>query len=470
MQKKRLNRREFLRLASLSAAGAALAACCPAPEPTEKEVIVTQVVEKEWEQVVVTVVSAAPTTEPPPAEAVELLMWYQAENHEPEYSRRTAELEDLFDITLTWEILDRDAMTRKFPTTLMAGIGYPDIIEQNADDIAKFMKGTDDEIPFVTLNDHIDASPYVGNVLQSRYDRYTKDGRTYGCPHDVHPVLLLYHDAGWKEYGVDMETVETWDDYIAACEAVGADATMPDGRPLYAVMESEYSAGAATCRLQNGVWYTDANTEPMITDPGFKAAYETWIRMDPYRVDIDWGNQVAMFKEGQFLSQFVPDWLYGIHQQGTADDAAWVADSPMRLKYVPDGPVSGSWGGAAGSVVKLSPNVARSIEVLLYLYFEDGEGQLAQRFVDTGILPPVPSNWENPIYEDAVDYVGGQQAGKIFIEAAKVLPSYYENWKTPLVAAAWGEQASLWIAGDITLDEAIAVADENARAEIEKNQ
>ena len=468
MEKKRLNRREFLRLASVSGAALALSACCP--EPEKEQVVVTQVIEKEGEQVVVTVMSDAPTAEPPPAEKVELLMWYQAENHEPEYSRRTSELEEMFDITLTWEILDRDAMTRKFPTTLMAGVGFPDIIEQNADDIAKFMKGTDDEIPFVTLNDNIDASPYAGGVLQSRYDRYTKDGRTYGCPHDVHPVLLLYHDAGWKEYGVDMETVETWDDYIAACEAVGEDATMPDGRPRYAVMESSYSAGAATTRLQNGVWYTDANGEPMINTPGFKAAQETWIRMDPYRVDIDWGNQVAMVKEGQALSEFVPDWLYGIHKQGTADDAAFVADSPMRLKYAPDGPVAGSWGGAAGSVVKHSTNIARAIDVLLHLYFEDGKGELAQRFVDTGILPPVASNWENPIYEDAVDYVGGQQAGKIFIEAAKVLPSYSENWKTPLVSAAWGEQASLWIAGDITLDEAIAIADENARAEIEKNQ
>ena len=127
MEKKRLNRREFLQLASLSGAALVLSACCPT-EPT-------------------------PSAEAPPAEAVELLMWYQAENHEPEYSRRTSELEEMFDITLTWEILDRDAMTRKFPTTLMAGVGFPDIIEQNADDIAKFMKGTDDEIPFVTLND-----------------------------------------------------------------------------------------------------------------------------------------------------------------------------------------------------------------------------------------------------------------------------------------------------------------------------
>ena len=76
----------------------------------------------------------------------------------------------------------------------------------------------------------------------------------------------------------------------------------------------------------------------MIDTPGFKAAYETWIRMDPYRVDIDWGNQVAMLKEGQVLSEFVPDWLYGIHQQGTADDAAFVADSPYASQVRPGWP------------------------------------------------------------------------------------------------------------------------------------
>jgi len=63
--KKRVSRREFLRLGALTAAGAALASCCP-PEPTGKEVIVTKIVE--GEEVVVTVVS-----EPePPAGPVEM--------------------------------------------------------------------------------------------------------------------------------------------------------------------------------------------------------------------------------------------------------------------------------------------------------------------------------------------------------------------------------------------------------------
>jgi arabinosaccharide transport system substrate-binding protein len=474
MQQRKLNRRQFLNLSAGVTAASFLAGCAAA---TPETIIKTVEVEKQVEKVVEKTVEVEKKVEvekvvtatPPPAEKVTLLYWYQAENHKPEYERRTAELQDKFGINLTWEILDRDAMTKKFPTTLMAGTGFPDIIEQNADDINKFMKGTDAEIPFVALNDAIDGSPYKGKVLQSRFDRYTKDGNVYGCPHDVHPVLLLYHDAGWKEYGVDMETVKNWDDYIAACGKVGKGTTMKDGRPRYGVMESIYSAGAACLRLQNDVWYTGKDGEPMITAPGWKKAYETWIRMNDYRVDIDWGNQVAMVKEGQVLSEFVPDWLYGIHQQGTAADAAFVEKSPMRLKFVPDGPKCGSWGGASGSVVKQSKNIPLSTNLILYLYFEDGKGELAQRFKDIGILPPVPSNWENPVYNDAVPFVGGQQAGKLFIEAAKALPSYSENWKTVLVGDAWSEQAALWISGEATLDEAIAAADKNAKEQIAKN-
>ena len=43
----KLNRRDFLRMGTISVAGAALAGCCPAP--AEKEVVVTQLVEKEGE-------------------------------------------------------------------------------------------------------------------------------------------------------------------------------------------------------------------------------------------------------------------------------------------------------------------------------------------------------------------------------------------------------------------------------------
>ena len=77
----KLNRRDFLRMGTLSVAGAALAGCCPEPvtQTVEKEVVVTQIVEKQGEQVEVEVtkmVTVIPEIEPTAA-AEELTVYMQ---------------------------------------------------------------------------------------------------------------------------------------------------------------------------------------------------------------------------------------------------------------------------------------------------------------------------------------------------------------------------------------------------------
>jgi ABC-type sugar transport system substrate-binding protein len=77
----KLNRRDFLRIGTMSIAGAALASCCPEPvkEMVEKEVVVTQIVEKEGEQVeveVTKIVTVMPEVEPPAADE-ELTVYMQ---------------------------------------------------------------------------------------------------------------------------------------------------------------------------------------------------------------------------------------------------------------------------------------------------------------------------------------------------------------------------------------------------------
>ncbi|MCX7680621.1 MAG: ABC transporter substrate-binding protein [Anaerolineae bacterium] len=455
MEEKRLSRREFLRLSALAAAGAALAGCAPqtpAAKPTE-------------------VVSTAPPTEPTP-----FLFWFQAENHEPEYRTRVEELNEKFNIKFSYELMSRDAMTQKFPATLMAGSGFPDIIEQNADDIVKFLKGDDSVIPFVDLKPALKASPYADQVLMSRFDRYSKDGKFYGAPHDVHPVLMLYHERAWQEYGYDPSTFTTYEKFLQAAKGVAAKTNMemPDGRPLGVIMDCLSCTNLPARMMDLGIWWTDADGNPMLKTPEFREAASNWMLFRDYWMNIDWGNQVAMLKEGQVLTQFCPDWLYGIHFQGTANDKEWLANSPMRMAILPgmkeDAPRTTSWGGTSASVPKLSPIKELAVEVLLYLYFENGEGQLAKRFVDTGILPPVPGCWDDPVFHEPKEYLGGQIAGELFIEAAKRLPSYSEQWTTHLVTEAWGGQfASAW-AGEITLDEAIEAAYAQAVADIEKNK
>jgi len=456
MEKRRLSRREFLKVAGLASAGSVLAACGGQPTDTPAT-------------------EEAPSDAPVAAEPTTFLFWFQAENHEPEYSSRVDELNDKFNIDLTYEVMSRDAMTQKFPATLMAGSGFPDIIEQNADDVVGFLKGDDSIIPFVDLKPGLEASPYADQVLRTRFDRYSKDGRYYGAPHDVHPVVMLYNDRAWKEFGIDLATISTYEEFLDAAEVV-ADETnmeMSDGRPRAAIMDCLSCTNLPARMMDLGIWWTDASGDPILKDPKFKQAATDWMRFHDYHMDIDWGNQVAMVKEGQVLTEFCPDWLYGIHFQGTADDTEWLADSPMRMTSLPgmtvDSPRTTSWGGTSASVPKLSSISNLAVDVLMYLYFEDGDGQMGKRFVDTGILPPMKSAWDADVFHEAKDYLGGQVAGEIFIDAANRLPSYSESWTTQLVTSAWGSQfASAW-AGEITLDEAIDAAYEQAVADIEAN-
>ncbi|MBV7339261.1 twin-arginine translocation signal domain-containing protein [Chloroflexi bacterium TSY] len=439
-----ISRRQFLKVTGLIGLGAALTACAPAATPSSD--------------------GAAPSSE-----MTEVLMWYQAENHEPEYTGRKAEFEERFGISLTYEILGRDAMTKKLPTTLMAGSGFPDILEQNAGDIVGFMKGEDAQIPMLALNEFIDNSPYADAVLQSRWARYTKDGKIYGAPHDVHPIVMIYNDVLWQEFGVDVASLNSWDDLLAACQAVGPELGDQDGNQRFPIMDSLNASTLPTMMLQNGVWWTGEDGEPTLADPNFKVAVDNWMRFKDYRTDIDWGAHTAMLKSGQILMQPVPDWFYGIHKQAASEDPDFLADSPMRVRTVPDGPATGSWGGTACSVLKASPIAPEAVDIMLYIYFENGENQLDTRWLETGILPPVPAAWETDAYKEGDDYVGGQVSGEVFVEAAKALPPYFENWKTNLVVSAWNEQFSLAWEGEISVDEAIETADANAREQIEQN-
>jgi arabinosaccharide transport system substrate-binding protein len=456
MKENRLSRREFLRLAGLATAGLALAGCggaavTPAPK------------------------SDAPVDAVPAAGPTPILFWFEAENHEPEVVARVKELNEKFNIDFKFERLSGDAINTKFPATLMAGSGFPDIIEQNAGNIVKFMKGSDSVIPYADLKPALMASEYADEVLMSRFDRYTKDGKLYGAPHDVHPVLMLYNDRAWKEQGVDLSTVQTYDDYLTACKTVAdkTNLTMADGRPIGVIMDGLSSTNLPARMMDLGIWWTDQNGDPMLNRPEMKQAAENWMLFRDYRINIDWGNQIGMMKEGQAMTQFCPDWLYGIHLQGTADDAAWLADSPMRMMRLPgmkadSGRVT-SWGGTSGAVPKQAPTAAKAIEILLYFYFDNSEGQMGQRFVDTGILPPVTGSWDDKEFHTPVQYLGGQVAGELFIEASLDLPTYYEQWTTNIVTTAWGNHFGPAWSDEITLDQCLADAYEQAVADIKKN-
>ncbi|MBV7331317.1 ABC transporter substrate-binding protein [Chloroflexi bacterium TSY] len=443
--KNQISRREFLQVTALSGAGMLLAGC-PAPG------------------------SSGTSSSAAPSGPIPILMWYESEQHGREYSQRIDEMNEALGIDWTVERLSSDALKKKFTTTLMSGQGFPDIVENNNGFMVSFLKGEDSEIPIVALNPWLESSEYTDQVLPSRWDIMTKDGNRYGAPHDVHPIVLIYNKRGWDAVGVDPATWQSWDDYLAACEELGADAETDDGRPIFGIHEVLDGGQFRTRLLQNGIWWTTPEGEPNILEDGFSEAVQNFLRFAPYRSGVDWNNPTIALLEGTVLTQCVPDWFYGNYVNATRESETYADEPYLGARMVPEFPATGSWGGTSIAVVKQSPNVEKAVETLLYLYFDNSSDQLIERFdITGGILPPITTIWDHPHFQEESEMIPGIANGQLLIEAAGGLPGYSETWTTGLVSQAYGEQATLLWEGEIDVETALATADANARELIEQN-
>ena len=56
--------------------------------------------------------------------------------------------------------------------------------------------------------------------MASREALYTYDGTIYGIEHALTPVVLYYRADIWEGAGVDPQSFETWDDFIAGAKIV----------------------------------------------------------------------------------------------------------------------------------------------------------------------------------------------------------------------------------------------------------
>ena len=178
--------------------------------------------------------------------------WVFHQIHYDEYSARIPAFEAAnpgvkVDLRLISKIHD------KLLAAFLSGIGAPDITEVEISSVGRFFKGSREEIGLVDLTDRVEADGLMDEFVQARLAPWSLDGRVYGLPHDVHPVVLLYRHDAYEEAGIDPESIHTWDDFIVAGRKLARDDD-GDGRPdRYPLMLRAHKPGHFWLMLlQNG--------------------------------------------------------------------------------------------------------------------------------------------------------------------------------------------------------------------------
>ena len=215
MSKKRLTRRDFLRLGALTAAGTALAACCPA-EP--EEVVITQVVKEEGETIVVTeVVQQEVTTEAPAAEpvTVEFLAWLDPADKPAYEALRDTWNERSTDIEVQLTI-PADNFYAKLET-MVAGGAPPDLSQFQSWEWQPFA----DKAILIPLDDYIEqddhTAPFPDTPAMDKMTR--REGKRWIVPYEHPTMVMFYLKKPFDEAGIPYPTGDwTMEEFLDIAE------------------------------------------------------------------------------------------------------------------------------------------------------------------------------------------------------------------------------------------------------------
>lgn|SRR5699024_1518260 len=150
--------------------------------------------------------------------ATELTFWTFAGTHADFFSNAAERWNEEFPdnpIQLTAETYPFDQMHNNLLLALQSDSGAPDIADI---EIAKFPNYLQGEIQLEPLNEYID--PEIDNFVTERLDMYEKDGDYYGAPTHLGATVVYYNQEIMDEAGVDIDSIETWDDYVEAGKKV----------------------------------------------------------------------------------------------------------------------------------------------------------------------------------------------------------------------------------------------------------
>ena len=120
-------------------------------------------------------------------------------------------------LNITFTNMPYGEMHNKVTMAVQTGKGMPDLADIEISAFPNYLRGN---IAFLELNKYID--PYRQDIVKSRIDIYSRDGKNYGFPTHVGAMVMYYNTELLDKAGVDYTKIVTWDDFTAAARTYKA--------------------------------------------------------------------------------------------------------------------------------------------------------------------------------------------------------------------------------------------------------
>jgi len=354
---------------------------------------------------------------------------------------------------VTVEQFGRSNMKDKFKSRLLSGSGAPAVATMESVDAAAWV----DTGGLRDIGGWIEDAGVKDGFVSGKWGPLTKDGKTYALPWDIGPVGAFYRTDVASEHGLDLASVETWDQFIAEGEK------LPDGTALMNLPPNDYDGvWRMMFRQLGGLPFTDSGAVNIHSEASLrvarqmKAAHDAGVTSSVASWSSEWFNR---FGEGSIAALYGGAWMEGTLKAELGDTSGnWGVIKPPA--YESGGNRATNWGGS-NLVIADQVSDAKARRAWDYVRFTLANKEMQiKMYQNFGIFPAYKPAYESDAFDEGSEFLGGQAAGRMFAEIAPDIPSYVYTTDTPEITKAINAKFKQMIDGEISPKEAVEGAAE----------
>lgn len=444
---KRLSRRQFLKLAGVTAGATALAACGAAGQAPAGGEAPAEGGEAQ---------PGAPSTE-----EFTMTFWGFATNRNRWYGALAERYkEEHPNVSLDIQEISYDEMHNKVATALVAGTGAPDIADIEISRFGQYVKG--ERVGFVAVNDLLGADR--DNLYESSaLSPWSWEGKHYGIGNELNACLLFYRHDLLSEAGIEVP-IETWEDFAAK----GTQYVEATGKKWVSLSPTGgWDYWWIIAQAFNGFFDDQGN-------PSFDN--EGGVRTMQMLADWRWVDDIVVMRAegdafygqmsaGEFATALGAPWFQGFMKDNAAD-----LEGKWEMQLLPtfadgSGARSGSYGGTGTCITEQSQHQDTAWDFIRYCNLTN-DGVLLG-FEMQNLFPTWRPAWEDERLQFEDPYFNNQKPAAFITEAAPHMPPLHNSPWWPEVTDAFSRLVMTPVLSEETktpVEEAMAAA----RAEIDQ--
>lgn len=340
-----------------------------------------------------------------------------------EYLQQQAEAFKLMHpkVDFVFEEMGIEQVYSKMTTSLQSGVGLPDVVSLEGEQMAKFGGKFTDK--FVDLGDVVVDEDF----LPVKVAEVTVNGKQLAFPWDAAPVGMFYRTDLFEQAGIKAADIVTWDDFIAA----GLQLKDKTGVAMLPLATSRKDMLFRMMLMQQGEFYFDAAGNTTVNSPEAVRAME--MVKDIYDAGItindgSWDDFVAAIADSKAACIIDGVWAIGTVKGNTPHlSGKWgVMNLPRFDADKPSG--GGSNGGSCIAIPSATNNPQAAIEFVKFAMTDKAANEKA--FVDYGLYPSYLPTLDSDLFNQGDAFFGGQKIYQVFREIGESVPScnFTENF------------------------------------------